>query len=108
MEEIPRIDQLIQRPTLEQIIKVTADEFYVSTESILKLRKGGKIKNKPRKVAMYIAQKIWDYRLKEIMRFLGLKHYGAVGNAIFMVASELKESPELNLTINTIIKRVDP
>lgn len=57
---------------------------------------------------MYIAQKIWDYRLKEIMSSLNLNNYGVAGNAIFMITNELKENPEPNLKINTIIKRLDP
>ena len=54
-------------------MKVTADEFYVCLASILQPGKSGKIKNRPRKVVMYIAQKIWDYRLKEIMGFFKFK-----------------------------------
>jgi hypothetical protein len=58
-------------------------------------RKVRKIKNDPRKVVMYIAQKIWDYRLKEIMSTLSLNHYGSASNAIYRIANELIENAVL-------------
>jgi hypothetical protein len=56
---------------------------------------------------MYIAQKIWDYKLKEIMSTLGLNQYGSANNAIYRMASELIENAELSLKIDSIIKRLE-
>ncbi|WP_278025363.1 transposase [Legionella yabuuchiae] len=107
-EEIPREDRFLSRPTIQLIIKETALEFSQNIESLCCSPKGrGKV-NIPRKVAMYIAKKIWDYRLKEIADAFGLNHYGGVANAIFRLSRELSIQPELGIKINAIIKRLDP
>jgi chromosomal replication initiation ATPase DnaA len=72
--EIPREDRLLNRPTIQMIIKETAQEFSQSIESITKPQNDRGYINIPRKVAMYIAQKIWDYRLIEISKTFGLSH----------------------------------
>jgi len=107
-EEIPREDRLFNRPTINKIIEDTASEFFLEIESIILSQKGRGRKNMPRKVAMYISKKIYDYRLKEIAEAFGLAHYGAVANAISIVTTKLIEHPELGLKLNAIIKRLDP
>ncbi len=107
-EEVPRVDRLSNRPTLEKVIEATAKEFSENIEFIIQPQKGRGCINIPRKVAMHIAKKIYDYRLKEIAEAFGLIHYGAVANAIFTLASKLIEQPEIVLKLNAIIKRLDP
>jgi putative transposase len=107
-EEIAREDKLFKRPSLEKVIEETAREFSQSKESVIHTQKGRGRKNIPKIIAMYIAKKIYDYRLKEIAEVFGLAHYGAVASAISKLTAQLSEYPELGLKLNTIIKRLAP
>ena len=57
---------------------------------------------------MYLAQQIGGHRLTEIAEAFGLKHYGGVSNAIYMIKQEIDVDSELNGVINSIINRFDP
>ncbi|CEG57546.1 protein of unknown function [Legionella fallonii LLAP-10] len=46
--------------------------------------------------------------LKEIAKAFGLTHYAAIANAIFTLSNKLAEYSEINLKLNTIIKRLAP
>jgi putative transposase len=107
-EETPRQDRVTQRPTITRILTEVANAFEVQVNTLLELKKGRGRKNTPRKIAMYIAQKHSDYRLKEIAGVFGLAHYGGVSNAIYSVSEDLKEDGALLKMLNSIIKRFDP
>ena len=106
--EIPRIDRLFNRPTIKKIIEHTANEFSVSIDSIILSKKGRIPENIPRKIAMYLAHKKYDYRLTELATSFQLKHYGGVAHAIYIMAKKIKSIPELLNRIEAIIKRLDP
>jgi chromosomal replication initiation ATPase DnaA len=57
---------------------------------------------------MYLAQQIGGYRLTEIAEAFGLKHYGGVSNAIYMIKQEMEQDAKLNRSVNSIINRFDP
>ena len=98
-------DQLSTDP---RILVEVADVFEVQVDTLLELKKGRGRQNTPRKIAMYIAQKHSDYRLKEITEVFGLAHYGGVSNAIHNVSEVLKVDDALFKRVNSIIKRFDP
>lgn len=62
----------------------------------------------PRKIAMYLGQKLADYRLNEMASFFGLRHYGGVSSVIYSVVEALKLDVDLSMKINDIINRFDP
>lgn len=106
--EIPRAERLINRVTLENIIEYTANEFSVSIDSIKCVKKGKKQTNIPRKIAMYVAHKNYDYRLTELAIAFQLKHYGSVAHAIHLIKQKLKTEWAILNSLNNIIKRLDP
>lgn len=63
--ETPRKERVIKRPTLTEIVAETGKAFGLSDEEMLSNQKGRGRKNMPRKIAMYLGQKIGDYRLNE-------------------------------------------
>ena len=105
-EENPRQDRLSKSPTIMAIVTETAIEFGKSIDALLSLQKGRGRKNMPRKVAMYIAQKFGDYRLKEIAVVFGLSHYGGVAHAVSCVVDALKLDENLLGKINAITNRL--
>ena len=94
--------------TMDQIIGLVGQVFGVATEEIVTSRKGSGLKNQPRRVAMYLAQEIGDYRLNDIAERFGLAHYGGVANAIYRVKQELDNDRKLMKSVKSIIKRLDP
>ena len=94
--------------TMDQINDLVGQVFGVTVEEIVTSRKGRGLKNQPRRVAMYLAQEIGDYRLNDIAKRFGLAHYGGVSNAIYRVKQELIDDRKLMKTVKSIIKRLDP
>ncbi|MDF1828124.1 MAG: transposase [Legionellaceae bacterium] len=107
-EETSRQERIIQRPTLSKIIAEVADFFDVQVSALLALKKGRGRQNTPRHVAMYLAQKHGDYRLKDIAKAFGLAHYGGVSSALHRLSEALKTDVMLSEKVNCIINRLDP
>ena len=107
-EETSRQDRVSQRPSITRILAEVADAFDVQVKTLLESKKGRGRKNTPRKVAMYIAQKHGDYRLKDIADVFGLAHYGGVSSAIYSISEAMKVEDSLFETVNSIINRFDP
>ena len=79
--------------------------FDVAVRDLFVRRKGRGAKNQPRQVAMYLAQKVGDYRLTERAEAFDLSHYGGVSNAIHQVSVAMADDKRLRRTINGIINR---
>ena len=62
----------------------------------------------PRKITMYLGQKIGNYRLNEMAAFFGLRHYGDVSSAIYFAEEALKLDKVLSKKIKDFINRLDP
>ena len=84
-EETPRQDRVTQRPTITRILVEVADVFEVQVDTLLELKKGRGRQNTPRKIAMYIAQKHSDYRLKEIAEVFGFGTLWCVYQMLFIM-----------------------
>ena len=96
------------RPNIEAIVEAVSICCRVPAKEIWMVKKGRGIKNQPRKLAMYLAQKIGGFRLNEISEFFGLKGYGGVSSAIYMVKQALEQDAELRKVKNSVINRLDP
>ena len=108
LTETSRKERVIKRSSLTRIVAETGKAFGISVEEILIHQKGRGHKNMPRKIAMYLGQKIGDYRLNEMASFFGLRHYGGVSSAVYAVVEALKLDEVLSKKINDIINRLDP
>ncbi len=82
--------------------------FPYAEKGIIRSKKGRSQYNIPRKIAMYIAQKCGDYRLKGIADAFGLAHYGGASSAIHHASETIKIDTQLMNRINSIINRFDP
>ncbi len=96
------------RPVIGAIVEAVSACSQVSEKDIYQVKKGRGVKNQPRKLAMYLAQRIGGFRLNEIGEFFGLKGYGGVSSAIYMVKQALEQDSELRKVIKNIINRLDP
>jgi len=92
---------------ISTILAEVSDVFDVPVRALLELRKGRGRTNTPRKVAMYVAQKHADYRLKEIAEVFGLIHYGGVSSAIHSISETLKVDGTLLEKINGMFNKLD-
>ncbi len=96
------------RPSVHSIVSAVSAEFSVSLSAIYEQKRGRGIKNTPRKIAMYLLQRVGDYRLTEIAEIFGLNHYGGISNAIYTVRQEIEHDSNLKDSINSVINRFDP
>ncbi len=106
--EVARSEKKRLRPGIGVIVETVAAFCQVSEKDIYQVKKGRGVKNQPRKLAMYLAQRIGGFRLNEIGEFFGLKGYGGVSSAIYMVKHALEQDAELRIIENIIINRLDP
>lgn len=110
--EIIHQDKVILKPTMTDITSVVSDVFGVSEDYLLESKKGRGTLNNPRKIAMYLAQIIGDYRLTEIAEYFGLHHYGSVSASVYTIKQELEKDKSLkkkfNSVVNGVINRFDP
>ena len=107
-EEVARRERNPLRPEIKAIVRAVSEYYGLSEQAIYAVKKGRGVKNEPRKLAMYLAQCIGDYRLTEIAEQFGLRHYGGVSNAIHMIKQALEEDKKLKHAKYSIINRFDP
>ncbi len=107
-DEVPRVEKRRVLLSIETIVACVATYYGVPSAEIYDVKKGRGLKNRPRKIAMYLGQKLSDYRLNELASVFGLKHYGGVSNAISMIKQEIDQDKLLQQDLNDIINRLDP
>ena len=107
-DETSHLDKQALRPTIARIVVAVSDYYRVPEREIYQTKKGRGASNRPRKLAMYLAQNAGGHRLTEIAEAFGLKHYGGVSSAIHGVRQEIEIEGSLRKEINAIIKRFDP
>ena len=83
-----------------------AESYKVDIDSILESRKGLKVENKPRKIAMYLCQQLTGKSQKEIAKYFNLKSTGSVSYTTHMIRSNIKENKKFVKEINSVIKVV--
>jgi len=91
VQDEAKLKALNMRPTITDIIMAVAKEFDVTTKRIRGSVKGKQKENIPRKLAMYLSQKLGDIPLKQIAEYFHLKHVGSASVAIYGVKEMLKE-----------------
>ena len=106
--EIVRQESEVLKPDMSEIVQVTSDVLDVSIDYLTESKKGRGSLNLDRKAAMYLVQRIGDYRLVEIASYFGLQHYGSVAASIHAIKNEMKKNKKLVKKFNNIIKRFDP
>jgi chromosomal replication initiation ATPase DnaA len=96
-DEVSHFDKQTLRPTIARVVAVVSDFYRIPERDIYQTKKGRDTKNRPRKLAMYLAQHKGDHRLTEIAEAFGLKHYGAVSSAVHGVSQELEIDGSLRM-----------
>ena len=74
----------------------------------MRSKRGRGVSNYPRRVAMYLAQRVGDYKLREISEYFGLNHYGSVGSEMSTMKEQLVKDKVCFWDINNIINILDP
>ncbi|MEY4642649.1 MAG: hypothetical protein RLZZ227_2643 [Pseudomonadota bacterium] len=95
-----------KRPSLLKIVSVVAEEFNVTSRSIVQAARGPGSKNIPRWIAMYLCQEVGGITLQIIAKHFGLQRYGTVSTTIGKLKQELHETPKLHLTIQKLRKQL--
>ncbi len=107
-DEVPHVDKRHVVLPIETIVACICAYYGTPSTDIYTVKKGRSTNNRPRKLAMYLGQLLGDYRLNELAKIFGLKHYGGVSSAINTIKREIDDDKRLRQDVNSIINRLDP
>ena len=93
---------------LEKIISLVSDTFSISKDRLLSSRKGKGVRNRPRKIAMYLCLHQAGFWLKDIVKAFNLAHYGGVSLAVGAFKKDIAEDLIFYKQVNSIINRLAP
>ena len=106
--EISYYEKKKLKPDVARIVEEVAFFYGVTEGELLQVKKGRGMRNQPRQLAMYLAQRVGGCRLREVADYFGLNHYGGVSYAVSMIKVALADDETLRLEVNIIINRLDP
>ena len=90
-EEVCLAERVGGELELEKIISLVSDTFSISKDRLLSSRKGKGVRNRPRKIAMYLCLHQAGFWLKDIVKAFNLAHYGGVSSAVGAVKKDIAE-----------------
>ncbi len=102
--EHPRDQRRVLRPPAAAVIFSVAKEYGVPPLTLREGRRGWM--NEPRKVAMYLVQRVCDLLLKEAARHFGVRSYGTVGWACSQVRHRMAMDKRFRRRIEGIERRI--
>jgi putative transposase len=95
---------------LIDVVTAIAKFYKADINTILDSRKGLKLENMPRKIAMYICQQLTRESQKEIAEYFNLKSTGSVSFTTHKIRVKIKEdirfAKEINRIIDQVIRKV--
>ena len=98
---------IIKEITPDFIVKIVAEHMHISYEDIISNKRSQDIAT-ARQVSMYLCRHYTSKSLKTIGDAVGGKDHSTVLNGIKKIEQLIKEEPSMNITINTIHKKINP
>lgn len=92
--------------TPEYIINVVSEHFDVTPENIKSSKRSEKI-TRPRQIVMYLLREMADYKYQQIAQVLGKKDHTTIMSGVKKIEKDMKDSPELQNTINVLKKKLN-
>ena len=92
--------------TPENIINVVSEHFDVTPENIKSSKRSEKI-TRPRQIVMYLLREMADYKYQQIAQILGKKDHTTIMSGVKKIEKDLKDSPDLQNTINVLKKKLN-
>jgi len=89
---------------LMDIVTIIGELYTIDIDSILESRKGLKVENKPRKIAMYICQQLTGKSQKEIAKYFNLQSNGSVSYTTHTIRSNIRENKSFAKEIDNVVK----
>ena len=93
--------------TADYIISMVAEHFNVSTADLCGNKRSSKIVM-PRQVAMYLCREILAIPLKNVGQYLGNRDHTTVMHGVEKIEKELQTNEQLQNTIDTLKKKINP
>lgn len=93
--------------TADYIISMVAEHFNVSTADLCGNKRSSKIVM-PRQVAMYLCREILAIPLKNVGQYLGNRDHTTVMHGVEKIEKELQTNEQLQSTIDTLKKKINP
>lgn len=93
--------------TADYIISMVAEHFNVSTADLCGNKRSSKIVM-PRQVAMYLCREILAIPLKNVGQYLGNRDHTTVMHGVEKIEKELQANEQLQSTIDTLKKKINP
>ena len=93
--------------TADYIISMVAEHFNVSTADLCGNKRSSKIVM-PRQVAMYLCREILAIPLKNVGQYLGNRDHTTVMHGVEKIEKELQTNEQLQSTIDSLKKKINP
>lgn len=93
--------------TADYIISMVAEHYNVSTADLCGNKRSSKIVM-PRQVAMYLCREILAIPLKNVGQYLGNRDHTTVMHGVEKIEKELQTNEQLQSTIDTLKKKINP
>lgn len=98
--------RVLVRPTAKQVIAATAEIFEVPESTILTPQKGRQQRNLPRKVAMFLCQRVCDLPLQTVASTFGISHKGGVSNALTEIRRLTSKEKAVEQKVQSIVDMI--
>lgn len=93
--------------TIQLIVEVVSEHFGISLDQMMSRGRSKNI-SKPRQIAMYLCQNMTSEPLENIGNLLGGRDHSTIIHGIRKVEQDLSTDDELQKTIDTIKKKINP
>ena len=105
--EISEVHRIRPLPSMEEIIRVTADQFKVPKQDLFRSERGRGRANLPRTVAVGLCRKLAGSPLHEIANRFRLGHYSSVTASVNRLKNRIEEDQEVAACVRAIRKRLE-
>ena len=105
VEQYPAMRQARQKP-LQQILALVAKTYGVSVEDVKRTKRGRGVRNWPRLVSMWLAQRYTGLTQPELAKHFNVGHYATLSRAASVVKKTIKEDKALARTIHEIKQKL--
>ena len=104
--EVPETRKIGPSPSMEEIIRITADEFGVSKQNHFRSIRGRGKGNLPRTVAVGLCRRLTGASLQEIADRFTMGHYSSVTASVHRLGARVEEDPGLAKRVAMIRDRL--
>lgn len=100
--QVGKEEHVIEKPSMETLIKSTASIFREAEEDILKSKRGRGQESMGRTVAMYLCRYVGQYPIKDIAKTFNVSHESTISVRLARFKPKIEQDPSLKSKLNLL------